>query len=108
MGNLGLILKEKIVKQLNIKTRHVRRYAESIDRPPFTQVVYKAMSEIRSQNLPRTRILPMGGYTQVAVYDGENKLGEETAYCSKHDHFNRKIGRAVALGQVMKQLKVEV
>lgn len=103
-----------MIKNLNIKTQHFRYvyqpiFAKKLSITPTTDYikVLMSMNEIRSLNIDRRLIVPTGGETHVAVYDGEDKLAEVHTVCSKHDHYNRKLGRKIALGRALQMLKIE-
>ena len=52
------------------------------------------------------QILPRGGFTECYLYDSEgNKIGEAMAACNDRDNFNKKIGRAIALGRALHSLE---
>lgn len=93
---------------LTIKTRHWRRYYVPTNSRPFFRIEEAPMSEIRRNNVDRNLLISTGGKTQVAIYQGSNKLGEAEARCGRHDNFNRKIGRTVAIGKALKKLGVQV
>ena len=48
------------------------------------------------------RILPTGGFTEVALYKGDKLLGNEKAVCHKKDNYNKKLGVRIALGRLLK------
>lgn len=50
-------------------------------------------------------ISPCGGLTVAQIYDGEKLIAEGTALCSPDDNFNKKIGRAIATGRALKELR---
>lgn len=95
------------MNDLVVKTRHFRRHFVPLEHPPFFQIKTSPMAEIRRSNVNRDLLLSTGGKTQVAIYDNEgNKLSEAEAICGKSDHFNRKVGRAAALGRALKKIPV--
>ena len=53
-----------------------------------------------------TEFLPRGGRTDVEIYRGEELIGSGVANCSRNDAFNKKIGRAIALGRALENLKM--
>lgn len=53
-----------------------------------------------------TEFLPRGGRTEVEIYRGEELIGSGVANCSKNDAYNKKIGRSIALGRALENLKM--
>lgn len=55
-------------------------------------------------------LLPWGGRTTVEIFADEKAvepLAVGVAECSEFDNYNRKIGRNIALGRALKQIRVK-
>ncbi len=50
---------------------------------------------------------PRGGMTEIQVYDmSDQNVYTGTAYCSRKDQYDRKLGVKIALGRALKQMGI--
>lgn len=48
---------------------------------------------------------PRGGVTEARIVRGGEVIGTGYAFCSRHDNFNKRIGRDIAQGRALKDLE---
>jgi hypothetical protein len=90
-------MKPTLPEGCKVHITHFRRYEET----PFYMTRFDASFE-------GFKVLPTGGATEALILDEENNpLAIGLADCSPRDAFNKKIGRDIAVGRAVKQLKIK-
>lgn len=92
---------EALADGKRIYVAHFRRF-----KTPEGKILKGLMSKWEAlEEDPNLVPLPTGGGTFAVIYDEwHNELSRAEATCSKKDHYNKKIGRNIAIGRAMKKL----